>query len=636
MCTVAALVLVYRVGMARGWFGGRAGEPLNVLLITADTTRADYLGCYGRTAAQTPNIDRLARAGTQFCRCVTSSVQTLPSHCTIMTGLYPFVHGVRRNGTDQLPPAAVTLAEALKSAGFATRAALGSYVLDGRFGMAQGFDEYRTVPAPQAGTDPAAAQRKGDQVCADALDMLTKSARERFFLWVHFYDPHYPYESARVPDPESPAAYADEITFMDTQIGRLLDRLRELGLDQRTLVILVGDHGEGLDDHDEFEHSFFAYETTVQVPFIAACPGVVPPNHVVADVVRTLDIAPTMLDLLGLPPLPDAQGVSLRPLLDKAEHHLDLTAYAEAGEPHTLFRLARIRTLTAGPLKYIHAPTPQLYDLLADPGEQQDLASARPADVARLREQLRALLADAPPRLAEDSSLRLAHHELARLESLGYLGVAADPAEQDLSEVDLFEPRGVDPHLHIRAISTYQRARIAIAHGQHATAEAQLQSVLTALADAPAPLRDLADVLARQGKFDAAIQSYERVLALTPEDSRTRAQYASMLLGARRWDAAATQATQVLALTPNDAAAHSMLGVAYSGMERYGEACAHFEAAVRLEPRNPNALHALGQVYTRLGRLDQAADCFRRVLALDPRSERARAALQAVEQARPH
>jgi len=635
--TVAAALLCGAGLWTLAWYGSRltafGGSKLNVLLITLDTTRADYLGCYGRRSAQTPNLDRLARQGVLFKHCTASSPQTLPSHCSILTGLYPFAHGVRRNGTDELPAAAVTLAEAFKSAGYRTYAAIAAYVLNRQFGTAQGFDVYRDVDAPRLGGDPLAVERKGNEVCDDAIQLLRSAGRHPFFMWVHFYDPHYPYESRRVGDPASPAAYEDEIAFMDLQIGRLLDELARLKLDHRTAVVVVGDHGEGLNDHGEYQHGFFLYQTTLHVPLIVRCPGRVATGHEVEGVVRIIDVAPTIVELAGLPPLEDVQGVSLVPMLTGQTTDLHLAAYGEAPEAHTLLRLSRQRSLTVGNWKYVLSSRPQLYDLESDPQETHDLTGEHPDRGAELRDQLRALIAQAPPPLQENpAQTRLTDSEIARLESLGYMGVVADELDSGATELDAFEPQGVDPREHVHTIAVYDRAREAIRAGHFEQAEPMLQAVVAALPEAPSPLRDLAFVLGRLRKFDQAAEMYERALAVMPKDSRTRAQYASMLMDARRWEAAMLQARQVLALTPDDFSAHSMLGIACAKLERWDEAQQHLEAAVRVEPRNTNALHTLGQVYYQRGMLPQAAECFRKALAIDPKLDRSRAALQAVEQ----
>ena len=626
----AGAVILYRTGVLGLPHGSSPGR-LNVLLITADTTRADYLACYGSTAAPTPNMDRLAREGTLFRHCSTSAVMTLPSHCTIMTGLYPFVHGVRRNGEGHLPAAATTLAEVFKTAGFTTAASVGAYVVDPRFGLAQGFDAYRAVlPQPGSG-DPAEAQRKGDKVCDDALDLLRGQARQRFFLWAHFYDPHYPYESPQHPDIGSAAAYADEVAFMDTQIGRLLDGLRQLGLEQNTLVVLVGDHGEGLDDHGEFQHAFFAYETCQHVPLLVRCPGVVPAGQQVAALVRTVDLAPTILELAGLPPLPEAQGVSLTPLLAGRSTDLQLSAYAETVEPYALLRLSRIRTLTVDRWKYIWSSIPQLFDLETDPGELKNVIDEHADTAASLREQLRELVAAAPPCIPQDKAPPLTNAEIARLESLGYIGPVGDFGTAEESEADTLEPHEPDPHTYATVVRAYEQARDALGNRLLAQAEEQLRGVLAILPNAPAPQRDLATALRRQGKLGEAARTYERVLQAMPSDTRTRGDYASMLMDAEQWERAIAQATEVLRLTPDDFSTHTMLGAAYDKLNRLDEACEHLEAAARLQPQYAAVMQMLGQVYFKQGRFAAAAERFRKVLALQPRAEDARSGLQAAE-----
>lgn len=607
---------------------------LNVLLITVDTTRADYLGCYGRADARTPNMDRLARAGTLFTRCTCCTPQTLPSHASIMTGLYPFVHGVRRNSTQQLPESATTLAEALRDAGFATRAAIAAFVLNERFGTGQGFDVYHDVPQPR-GLDPRESQRKGNVVCDDALRLLRDVAGQRFFLWVHFFDPHYPYESDRFPDPESPAAYADEVAFMDLQIGRLLDELRARHLEEQTLVVVVGDHGEGLGDHDEMGHGYLLYDTTLHVPLIMACPGVLPGNRVVTAQVRTVDVAPTILELTHVPPLPEAQGISLAPLLLGQAEDLTLQAYSEATEAWTLFGLSRLRSLSSAGWKYIHSPSSRLFDLRADPGESRDLLTDEPTRSAQYRAALRSILAAAPPPLVGASApLTLTGEELAQLASLGYVGSASPSEAANASELDTFEPIGGDPQAHSFALSEYQRAREEIFRNEFARAEERLRAVVAELPDAPEILSDLAFSLTRQQKYPEAMQLYERVLALRPTDARKRMELAALLMSMNRVQDAITQARLALEHSPDDFGAHSMLGVVLGRLGQSDESLSHLEAAHRINPRHFGAVFALGNAYRQQGRLNEAATCFRQALVLDPNSAAARTALHEIEQLR--
>ncbi len=625
-------LLVLAAAGAAYWAFGRFSSrgAVNVLLITLDTTRADHLSCYGSGTSKTPELDRVARDGAMFGRCSTSAVMTLPSHCTIMTGLDPYVHGVRRNGVDHLPPAAHTLAEAFKAAGCATAAAVASVVLDPKFGLAQGFDVYHAVP--RGPTDAGNLQRKGDQICDDVLGLLRERARQRFFIWAHFYDPHYPYESTRHPDVQSPEAYADEVEYMDSQIGRLLDGLRQLGLEQNTLVVLVGDHGEGLDDHLEYQHGYFLYETCERVPLLMRLPGTIPAGRRIDAVVRTADLAPTILDLAGLPPLDSVLGVSLRPLLTGQSADLQLKAYAETPQPYTILRLATIRALTAGRWKYVWTAQPQLFDLEADPGELHDVIGQHADTAAALKEQLAELLADAPPRLAGTRSGALSSDEVARLESLGYIGLTAGPEAADADGLGALEPVGADAYAQAPIIRSYEQARELIGKNRFAEAEAELQKVIAALPQAPSPLRDLAHVQRQLGKLADAAGSYERLLKLMPTDARTRVQYAAALVDSKRYADGAVQAEEAVRLAPGDPTAHTILGIAYFNQMRFDQAREQLENAVRLDPTSTQAQDALGRTYMQQERFADAAECFRTVLRLDPRNETARTRLQAAEQ----
>jgi len=608
--------------------------------VTVDTTRADYLGCYGGTAARTPNIDRLAREGATLERCATSSVMTLPSHCTIMTGHYPFVHGVRRNGKDRLPPVADTLAEGFQAMGASTAATVASFILDERTGIAQGFDVYHGVPRPRGPAARAEAERKGDKVCDDALELLRERARERFFLWVHFYDPHYPYESPAHADVISPAAYADEIAFLDRQIGRLLDGVRELGLEQDTLVVLVADHGEGLGDHQEVQHGYFLYSTCARVPFLVRCPGLVPPGTRIPALVRTVDVAPTIAEIAGLPPLggpPEdprsvaVAGVSLVPLLTGAATDLDLRAYTETAEPHARLGLSSIRVLWSGTWKYQWSAEPQLFDLETDPGELRNVIAGNAEWAAELERELRALLERAPRPLDAPASTPLSSGELSRLESLGYVGLGDDAGSPSRHDLEDLEPEGPDPYRHVATVSAYERARELLGTGKHAQVVDILRGVLAELPNALAARRDLAFSLGELGRLDEAAAEYEKAVALAPEDARARVEYATLRMKNEQWELAIAQAREAARASPSDYAAHVILGTCYGRLERWGEAAQALEKAVGLEPQVLGARQSLGQAYYRQRRYAEALACFRQVLAVDPNSAAARSGLAAAE-----
>lgn len=608
-------------------------DRLNVLLITLDTTRADYLGCYGRSAAHTPHLDRLAREGARFTRCATCTPLTLPSHASILTGVYPYVHGLRRNGLGCLPADQVTLAESLRAAGYRTLATVAAFVLNHQFGLDQGFEVYHDVSV-QGYRDVEDAERTGDEICADAIDMLRTVERRPFFLWVHFFDPHYPYESPRHADPAAPEAYADEIAFVDAQIGRLLAELEQRDLARRTLIVVVADHGEGLGDHGELTHGYFIYDTTVRTPLIVRCPDVVPADRTIAAQVRTIDIAPTILELVGHAPWPRAQGVSLAPLLAGTTTDMQLAAYCESSEASAQFELAPLRSLTADGWKYILAPRAELYHVAEDARESRDLAAAEPQRAAGLRAQLRALLAEAPPAPEPDSSaFGLNAAERARLASLGYAGADIDERDAARTELDRFEPRGQDPKDYTDLLSANCRSRWALHGGRSRQAEDFLVQVVAALPHAPDAWADLGQARRLQGHLPAALHAYEQALLLAPDDTFIRGKYAAALCATRRWDDAISQFQTILQQSPRNVFALHNLGVALATLGRFREAAEHLDTALTVEPDNPHLLHARGMLYARQSQFGEAVAYFRRALARDPQFRQCAEDLRRAEQA---
>lgn len=607
-------------------------DRLNVLLITLDTTRADYLGCYGREAAHTPNLDRLAREGARCTRCATCTPLTLPSHASILTGVYPYVHGLRRNGLGCLPTDQVTLAQSLRAAGYQTFATVAAFVLNHRFGLDQGFDVYHDVNAA-AYRDAEQPERKADEVCTDAVAMLRARDQRPFFMWVHFFDPHYPYESPRHADPASPNAYADEIAFVDAQIGRLLAELEQLNLARRTLIVVVADHGEGLGDHGELTHGYFIYDSTVRTPLIVRCPDVVPADRTIAAQVRTIDIAPTILELVGHAPWSQAQGVSLAPLLAGTATDMQLAAYCESFEASAQFELAPLRSLTVSGWKYILAPRAELYHVAEDVRESLDLAAVEPQRAAGLHAQLRALLAEAPPPPERNDVAGLNAAERARLASLGYAGADTGETEAALTELDHFDPEGRDPKDYAALLRANCRSRWALHGGRAEQAEDLLLQVVAALPHAPDAWADLGQARRLQGHLPAALLAYEQALLLAPDDTFIRGKYAAALCAMRRWDDAIGQFQTILQQSPRNVFALHNLGVALATLGRTREAAGHLDTALTVEPDNPHLLHARGMLYARQSQFGEAVAYFRRALALDPQFRQCAEDLRRAEQA---
>ena len=401
------------------WHHSRGNPAIGVVLITLDTTRADRLTPYGLMDVPMPALERLAADGLVFDQAMSVAPLTLPAHASLFTGLFPPAHGVRDNSDASLAGEHVTLAEVLHAQGVRTGAFVGSYILDSRRGLAQGFDTYRGPVSPEDG-GPRTGQRRADEVITEATAWLEHVVPARFFLWAHLYDPHRPYDPpepyrSRFIDP-----YIGEIAFVDAQIEHLLDALETRGVLDRTIVIVAGDHGESLGDHGERDHGIFIYENVLRVPLIIRAPGFAPAR--IGSVVRLVDVMATALDLIGVA-APASQGVSLRKLMTGETADLELDAYAESLYPMR-FGLSSLRSLRQGQFKFIEAPGPELYDLERDPFEEMNLFNERPGTAGKMARRLQALAGEL------DSAAASVSTELMQgISALGYVSTspAGDP-----------------------------------------------------------------------------------------------------------------------------------------------------------------------------------------------------------------
>lgn len=401
-----------------------------MLFITLDTTRADHLGAYGDEDAATPNLDALAARGVRFDQAQSTAPITLPAHASMFTGSYPPVHGVRYNGTFRVADDRTTLAEVLKSAGFVTGAVPAAFPVAAETGLAQGFDRYEDLfSGPDRASLPDTAQRSAADVSRLGEAFLREHARERFFLWLHYYDPHDPYE------PPAPwngrfagRPYDGEIAYVDNEIGRVLRALTELGALDSTLVVVVGDHGEGLGDHREPTHKNLVYQSTLHVPLIVKPPGR-PTPRVVEEPVSLVDLMPTVLDFAGVSIPSGLQGVSLRGAI-RGEAPPRRALYFESLAGALSFGWAPLHGLRRGPYKYVEAPKPELYDLAADPSEGSNLSGTHAEVAGDLRLELREV-SEAWERLpgGESAAAPMDAETRDRLASLGYLGGGALPTK---------------------------------------------------------------------------------------------------------------------------------------------------------------------------------------------------------------
>src|ERR1700719_1013303 len=489
---------------------GQVKHAPNVVVITIDTLRADHLGCYGYKQIRTPNIDALAADSVRFERAYTPVPVTLPAHTAIFTGTYPTLNGMHDFSGNKLNPAQPTLASVLKQRGYTTGAVIGSAVLDSRFGLNEGFDFYYDHfdfnRLQESNLEEM--ERPGNVVADVALDWLGKNRKNKFFLWMHLYDPHYPY---RPPPPYSEQykdrLYDGEIAFADVQVGRLISFLKANNIYRNTLIVLTGDHGESLGEHGEKTHGFFIYNATLHVPVIIHLPGETAAKTV-SDLVTLTDLMPTVLKELKIEVPAQVQGRSLLPL-PVANKEVPNSVYAETFLPRLHFNWSELRSVETGKYQFIQAPKPELYDLVADPGETRNLYADKKAVGDELQARLRALVSQysADQELAEKTGLDPALME--RLKSLGYAGFSGG------TNSTTTDNSGADPK---DRIQVYELISDAVAESQHGEYQSSTEKLTAALKTEPnsVPVHYLLGLNHyRLHEFPRAVEEFQRVLQLS-------------------------------------------------------------------------------------------------------------------------
>lgn len=580
----------------------------NVLLITIDTLRADALSVYGGKTP-TPNLDRLASRGARFTFAHAHAVVTLPSHTSILTGRYPFEHGMRDNSGYRVAPGTVTMATRLKVLGFATGAFVGGFPLTKRFGLTPGFDVYDDRISSLAGpVDFSLPERRADAVVTSALDWIGRQ-QGKFFAWVHVFDPHAPYD-APAPFKAQYASnpYDGEVAWTDHALGVLLDRLSVLP--RKTLVIVTADHGESLGEHGEATHGLFAYESTLHVPLIVAVVDpkatVATPGMVVTSAVRHIDILPTVLDEITAAADATLPGRSLRDLMAGGGRVRkdDRPQYFEAMTNMLTRGWAPLRGVMTGGDKYIDLPIPELYHLNDDPGEQRNEAARDQPRAAILLNILRSYHAALPQRPGRESP-----EVSEQLRALGYVSGSGtiDPSRTFTEEDDPKRLIGIDQALH-DAGDLYQHGRIQ--ESIEAFEKVIIERPLTSDA-----YRYQAFVYWRSGQPEAAIQTLLRAQKNGATDREVLIRLGLYL--AERGDTSRAIAILV-PLAGDDVEALNALGVAYGSAGRAAEGRAVFERVLRLDPTNGLAFQNIGTIELRGGQLNAAETSLRNALRQDP------------------
>ena len=608
------------------------GEPKretspDIILITIDTLRADSLGFAGRSDVETPFLDRLARESVVFTNAHAHNVVTLPSHANILTGLYPYQHGIRDNAGYKLDPKFATAATLLKQKGYATGAFIGAFPLDARFGLTRGFDVYDDkYPEGKGRLDFKVAERSAEEVLAAAAQWW-RAQRGPRFLWAHVYDPHAPYAP-----PEPFAAryagrlYLGEIAYVDSMLSRFIAPL----IQPETMVIVTADHGEALGDHGELTHGLFAYEATLKVPLLARDPASLkgrsdnrPARHV--------DILPTLLERAGITKPTELPGQSLL-----AQRPGSSTTYFEALSASLNRGWAPLVGMIDQGHKYIDLPLPELYDLAADPAEASNLVSER----RRVTTQLRSSLAAAAPKPAGDRSL--SPDQTAELQSLGYLAGSAakksytvDDDPKKLVEIDGMMHGMVEMYQRGERAQAIETGRQIVQRQPDMVVGREMLAFMLQEAEQPeAAIATLQEAVKRGSAteslkirlgllYSETGRAKEAVEILAPFANKDEVDvlnaYGIALSDVGRGDEATRQFERVLAVDPTNATAHQNMGIVALRAGNAQLAEQHLTRALAIDAQMPLALNTLGVVYARSGRPAQAFDAWRKATAIDPR-----------------
>lgn len=614
---LGAVLLIVLAGVAKdNWPAGTSdrdsdAEFKNVLVVTFDTTRADHIGAYGHREAVTPNLNRMAQEGALFERCITVAPITLPSHTSILTGLYPNRHGARNNGTHHVPEDITTMAEVLREEGFATGAVVSALVLDSRYGLDQGFDSYDDNLA-NAEKAPLFMFRetKADETARRAIRWIKDRAGERWFMWVHFFDPHANYAAPEEFARLCKEPYDGEIAFADAGLGTILETLRLRGELDNTLVVMTSDHGDSLGEHGESTHGMFVYEATTWVPLIMRHPGLVQGKRV-AGTVSSVDIMPTCLDLLDVDVPRGIDGVSMaKVLLSKKGRAERPPVYQEAMNPYYNHGWSDLRAARDDSFRYIRAPRPELYDMFRDRRETRNLLPGAESSAEPYIDFLGDLLTSADRDSKGDDILSMDPEMREALAQLGY--VWSEEEEMPAEGETLSDPKDM--------VSMWERSQLA--HGlvrakQYAAAEVELRKVLAEEPQSVLSRSALASVLIQMERRPEALDILRETVLMKGARNATWLRLAGLErnMEIEGWEARVETAK---GLEPRDPMPWIREGDWAQEDEKPDAALAAYRAAIELDERAAKAWIGIGNTEHRRGNEAEAEAALLKAIEYDP------------------
>lgn len=552
-------------------------ENLNVFLLTIDTIRADRVG-YAGFAIETPHLDSLASIGAAFMDAVCQVPLTLPSHVSILTGTNPPFHKIRNNGPFFASPELTTIAEILKERGYVTGAFVGAFVLDSRFGLDQGFDVYDDRFDTPEYLKPYEPQRLAEDVCRSAASWLDENSQKSFFLWVHYYDPHNPYTPPAPFDQRyKTRPYEGEIAYTDVYVGKLITHLKKRGVFDKTLIVVVGDHGEGLWQHDEPGHGNFLYDTCLKVPLIFASPRIIPGGKKIDHQVRTVDVFPTILDILKLK-IPDVcQGNSLVPLMEGKSLKQTQESYAETYFPLISHGWSELKAIRTGEWKYVQAPKPELYNLKDDPEELDNLVNKKGKEASKLQKRLIQLEKDLSSQSIVPSRAELSQEEREKLMTLGYLSGAVPSSGTK---------KRADPKDMTAIISRISEARSYYREEKIEEAEKLFLEIQELDPENPMVLHNLGNIYRKKKEWDKAIEMFKEIISLNNEAVETYHSLALCYKEKNMMKEAIEVSEAALSLHPRHLKSLMFLVGAFKSLKDIKNTLIYLEKAVEVDPEN--------------------------------------------------
>jgi choline-sulfatase len=594
-------------------------QPYNVLLITLDTFRYDYLSCNGSKKVQTPHLDAVANRGVRFETAITAVPLTTPAHASILTGAYPPIHKIRDNGGFVLDPKIPTLAALCNQAGMSTAAMVGAAVLDHFYGMNRGFQKYDDEMNVNTGADllpGVVAEVRAEVVTRRGLDWVRQWSQQagggknrEFLLWLHYYDPHFPY------DPPAPYRtqyardlYAGEVAYVDAKVGELLKGLSDLSLLDKTLVVIVGDHGEGLGDHGEYTHGVFLYDATTHVPLLMAGPGI-PSGKVISEQVRSIDLMPTIAGYLGIPPGPQVQGGSLLPLIQGKGSVPDRYAFSETLYPKTQMGWSELHAVRTNSQKVIVAPVPEFYQLDKDPTESRNVLPQFPGEADKLKKIALTIAGAAGPVTLERQ--QVSEQTMRELQSLGY-------ASAGVSRQLRLDMSGPDPKSRVRILKALEDAARLMNHDQYLAAIPILESSGKEDPGNPLIYQHLGMCYQRTRRYDKAVAIFQEAIRHHVETDQVYSQLGNNLLRIGQTQPALDAMEKAAELNLANLQNLANLATLYLQLDKLPEAEKTVKALLTQNDLHAEGNNVAGLIAIRRGNGPQARLYFEKAIQADP------------------